>query len=400
MHFAEINDTTIRYRVSGDIKGPAVIFANSLGTDLTIWDDVVERLPAGYAIIGYDKRGHGLSAMPTAKITIQDHAADLIALADHLELSSFVICGVSVGGLIAQAVATLVPGRVRGLVLCNTGAKIGPPQIWNDRIAAIEERGLAPMADAVMERWFTPAFHETSRAKLAGYRAMLTRMPAAGYIATCEAIRDADLTETTAQIAVPTLCIAGEGDLATPPALVQSLAGLIDGAVYHEIPDCGHIPSVEQPEICATFISRFLDTIEEDCLAEAPGDIASARGMAVRRKVLGDAHVDRAQAQATALDQKFQSFITDGAWGRVWSGHHFSLRERSIVTLALLAAMGQDDEVEMHLRATRNTGATPDDIAEALMHVAVYAGVPRANHALKTAKRVFAETGTGGSSDD
>lgn len=114
-------------------------------------------------------------------------------------------------------------------------------------------------------------------------------------------------------------------------------------------------------------------------------------GMAVRRKVLGDAHVDRAGAQITDLDADFQTFITEGAWGSVWSRPHFTLRERSIVTIALLAALGQDDEVAMHVRATANTGATKDDIREALMHVAVYAGVPAANHAFKIVKKVFAE---------
>lgn len=114
-------------------------------------------------------------------------------------------------------------------------------------------------------------------------------------------------------------------------------------------------------------------------------------GMNVRRKVLGDAHVDRASAQMTDLDADFQAFITEGAWGSVWSRPNFTLRERSIVTIALLAALGQDDEVAMHVRATANTGATKDDICEALMHVAVYAGVPAANHAFKIVKKVFAE---------
>jgi 4-carboxymuconolactone decarboxylase len=114
-------------------------------------------------------------------------------------------------------------------------------------------------------------------------------------------------------------------------------------------------------------------------------------GMAVRRQVLGDAHVDRATAQMTEFDSDFQTFITEGAWGSVWSRPHFTKRERSIVTIALLAALGQDDEVAMHVRATRNTGATKDDIKEALMHVAVYAGVPAANHAIKIVKKTFAE---------
>ena len=113
--------------------------------------------------------------------------------------------------------------------------------------------------------------------------------------------------------------------------------------------------------------------------------------MMVRRQVLGDAHVDRASAAITPFDAPFQRFITEGAWGSVWAGHQFTRRERSIVTIALLAALGQDEEVAMHVRATRNTGASAQDIAEALMHVAVYAGVPAANHAIKIAKKTYAE---------
>ncbi|NTF44833.1 4-carboxymuconolactone decarboxylase [Rhizobium rhizogenes] len=113
------------------------------------------------------------------------------------------------------------------------------------------------------------------------------------------------------------------------------------------------------------------------------------QGMATRRAVLGDDHVDRAQQAVTEFDQPFQELITEAAWGHVWSRPTLSRRERSIVTIALLAALGQDDEVAMHVRATRNTGATRDDICEALLHVAIYAGVPAANHAIKIAKQVF-----------
>ncbi|AGB75264.1 MULTISPECIES: 4-carboxymuconolactone decarboxylase [Rhizobium] len=113
------------------------------------------------------------------------------------------------------------------------------------------------------------------------------------------------------------------------------------------------------------------------------------QGMATRRAVLGDSHVDRAQQGSTEFDQPFQELITEAAWGHVWSRPTLSLRERSIVTIALLAALGQDDEVAMHVRATRNTGATREDICEALLHVAIYAGVPAANHAIKIAKQVF-----------
>ncbi len=114
-------------------------------------------------------------------------------------------------------------------------------------------------------------------------------------------------------------------------------------------------------------------------------------GMRVRRKVLGDAHVDRAEARKTAFDAPFQDFITQSAWGLLWTRPDFTPRERSLVTIALLAGLGNEEELKLHLRATRNTGATREDVREALMHVAVYAGVPRANHAIKLAKEVFAE---------
>ncbi|OCP02758.1 MULTISPECIES: 4-carboxymuconolactone decarboxylase [unclassified Ensifer] len=128
--------------------------------------------------------------------------------------------------------------------------------------------------------------------------------------------------------------------------------------------------------------------------ATAPSD-RYRQGMATRRAVLGDNHVDRAQSTSTDFDRPFQELITEAAWGHVWSRPTWTKRERSIVTIALLAALGQDDEVAMHVRATVNTGASRDDVCEALLHVAIYAGVPAANHAIKIAKQVFAEIDAG-----
>ncbi len=116
-------------------------------------------------------------------------------------------------------------------------------------------------------------------------------------------------------------------------------------------------------------------------------------GMATRRSVLGDAHVDRAEAMTSAFDAPFQDLITEAAWGHVWSRPEWTKRERSMVTIALLAALGHDEEVAMHVRATANTGATPEDIREALLHVAIYAGVPAANHAFKIVKQTYKEMG-------
>jgi 4-carboxymuconolactone decarboxylase len=115
--------------------------------------------------------------------------------------------------------------------------------------------------------------------------------------------------------------------------------------------------------------------------------------MKIRRQVLGDAHVDAAEANKGDFDQAFQALITEGAWGSVWARDTISLRERSMLTLALLAATGNFDEIAMHIRATANTGASPDDVMEALLHVAVYAGAPRANHAIRIARDTYAEMG-------
>lgn len=116
-----------------------------------------------------------------------------------------------------------------------------------------------------------------------------------------------------------------------------------------------------------------------------------AQGMTTRRRVLGDAHVDRAEANKTPFDEPFQALITESAWGSVWSRDTITPRERSMLTIALLAGLGNDHELAMHIRATANTGATPGDVIEALLHVAIYAGVPRANQAIKIAKETFAE---------
>lgn len=126
-------------------------------------------------------------------------------------------------------------------------------------------------------------------------------------------------------------------------------------------------------------------------MAEQVKSIIYEQGMATRRSVLGDAHVDKATAARTNLDAPFQDLITEAAWGHVWSRPHWTKRERSMVTIALLAALGQDEELAMHIRATINTGATQEDVTESLMHVAIYAGVPAANHALKIAKTVYAD---------
>lgn len=258
MRFATVNDVTIHYGVAGNPSKSTIVFANSLGTDFRIWQDVALDLVTDYRVVLYDKRGHGLSDVPGGPYTMEDHVSDLIALLDYLGIDQVIVCGVSVGGMIAQGLAAKAPERIQALVLCDTAHKIGTAQMWNDRMEAVRDGGLTAIADSVMDRWFSTQFLEHQLAQLHGYRNMFTQTSVEGYLATCAAIRDADLSDTTARIKFPTLCVCGEEDGATPPEVVESLALLVEGSWYERITDAGHLPSVEQPQNLARHIRKFL----------------------------------------------------------------------------------------------------------------------------------------------
>ena len=246
----------MHYRTDGPADGPAVVFANSLGTDLRLWDAVVPLLPPGLRLIRFDKRGHGLSDLGGAA-TLDDLADDAIVLIEATTTGPVVFVGLSIGGLIAQSVAARRPDLLRALVLSNTAAKLGTADSWQARIDAISADGLPSIADAVMERWFAPAFR--ARAEMAIWRNMLCRTPKAGYIAACQVLGMADQTEATARLALPTLVIAGEADGASPPDVVQATAALIQGARFHLIPSVGHLPCVEAPEAFAAILAPFVE---------------------------------------------------------------------------------------------------------------------------------------------
>jgi 3-oxoadipate enol-lactonase len=211
-------------------------------------------------MIAYDKRGHGLSSVGRSPYSMDDHVEDLEALLDHLNVKGAVICGVSVGGMIAQGLYAKRPDLVSMLVLCDTAHKIGTPEIWNERIAEVEENGFQDLAEIIMERWFTPDFHEKHPAALQGYFNMLTRQTVEGYAGTCAAIRDADYTQEAGEIKVPTLCVVGDQDGSTPPDLVEEFAGLVSGAKFEIIPGAGHLPSIEQPELLCRIMKKFMVT--------------------------------------------------------------------------------------------------------------------------------------------
>jgi len=257
---AEVSTNGIRLHAnsSGPDNGPAVVFANSIGTEGRIWDRVIPLLPAGVRAIQYDERGQGRSDVPPAPYSIADHAADLSGLIAGLGLDSAVIVGLSIGGLIAQGLWAAEPARIRGLVLMDTASKIATEEFWNARIAAVENGGMAAVADAVMQRWFTPSFRAEQPAELAVWREMLVNSPPEGYIGSCVAIRDANTEAAARSIGVPTLVMCGAQDLATPPETVSALADIVPGARFAMIDGAGHLPCIETPAMVALHIGGFL----------------------------------------------------------------------------------------------------------------------------------------------
>lgn len=248
---------TIHYADSRIGDGPTLVLANSLGTDFRIWDPLLPLLEGIGRIVRYDKRGHGLSDVATPPYSIHDLSDDLKSVTDHLGLESFLLAGVSIGGMIAQDYAARFPNAVNALVCMDTAPKIGDAQLWQDRIDAISKGGLEGIADGVMQRWFTESFRSKNPAKTAGWRNLLTRTTQAGYVGCCAAIRDADLTASTRDLDHPTLVICGAEDGATPPALVRAMADSMKNARYVEIAEAGHIPSLEQPEALGMAMNAF-----------------------------------------------------------------------------------------------------------------------------------------------
>ncbi len=252
------DDITLHAQIDGvdDAAAPTVVFANSLGTTLHLWDPIMDLLPKGLRYIRYDKRGHGQSSVPDAPYTMGQLVSDAEAVCDQLDVRDCVFAGLSVGGMIAQALAVKRMDIVRAMVLSNTAAKIGNPKLWADRIAAVNSNGMAALSDSVMQRWFGRDFYGTPA--MQPWQQMLETTPAAGYTGVCAAIAGTDFFTTTSGLRLPTMGIAGSEDGATPPDLVRETVELIPGSSFHVMRRAGHLPCVEQPEAYAALLNDFL----------------------------------------------------------------------------------------------------------------------------------------------
>lgn len=261
MRFVGANGGVIYFADEGPRGGWTIVFGNSLGTDFRIWDEVAGPLAETMRVIRHDKRGHGLSELRTGPTAIADFATDLAALLDSRDVGKATIIGLSIGGMIAQELYRLRPDLVRSLVLCDTGHRIGTRESWTARIDAVITGGLEAIADGVMRPWFTRDYHDNCADAVAGWRAMLTRTPPAGYLAACGALRDADLTSGARRIRAPTLCIVGDQDPSTPVALARQLTELIPAAKLEIVAGAAHLPCIEKPAVLRGLIEAHLKDV-------------------------------------------------------------------------------------------------------------------------------------------
>ena len=256
--FQTEDNCRIAWRTDGDASNPPLLLANSLGTNLGMWDPQIEAWSKHHFVIRHDMRGHGASQIAAAGFGVDRFARDVLGLLDHLEIVACDFVGLSLGGMVGQWLGVNAPQRLSRLVLANTSAFMGPPESWDARIAAVRSGGMAAIAGAVVERWFTPAFRQSSAEPDVILQMLLATDPE-GYCGACAAIRDMDQRTSVGGISLPTLVIGGTHDPATPPEHAEFLAKTIPAAAL-EMLSAAHLSNIECPGQFSKLVLDFLCT--------------------------------------------------------------------------------------------------------------------------------------------
>lgn len=388
MPFAMSSGARIYWKLEGTDDKPALVLLNSIGTDLGLWDAAMPALLGAFRTLRLDTRGHGASDAPDGDYTLAMLADDVAAVMDAAGIAQAAVAGVSLGGMIAMELALSRPERVSALALICTSATMDKAA-WQDRITKVRMGGTAAIADLAMQRFLSPAFAAGQPAVAESVRRNLVAMAREGYAGAGAAIRDMALIGRIPALACPTLVVVGERDASTPFAgHGENLLAAIPGAALERL-DCGHLAPLEAPSALAGALRAFL----------APGpdtqDAAEAlfdAGLKNRRRVLGDAWVDRSLANRTPFNAEFQAMITRIAWQEIWSRPGLDDRTRRLLVLAITASLGRWEEFRLHVRAGLTRGGfTQDDLKEVLMQTAVYAGVPAGNTGFAEAAAVIKE---------
>ena len=385
MPIVNVNGVELYYDLAGAKGRPLVAFSNSLGATTEMWDGVVDALAGRFQLLRYDAQGHGRSGTRDRPTTMDDLANDLAGLLDSLEIDKAHVVGLSIGGMTAQVFAVLHPQRTESLVLISTAAHMPPPEFWHQRAAKVSEEGPEAVVDTIIPRWFTPEFQERDRTAVKRIRDRFVDSDRLGYARCCEALAEMDLRERIGAITAPTLVIAGANDAVAPPAMGEDIRSRIAGAEMVVLPDCAHLLAVEQPVATAWHIATFVDR------QTGTSGGAFADGLANRRTVLGAPHVERSLEQAGAFGMPWQEFVTRVAWHEAWGDTTLPRKTRSMLTLTTMIALHREEEFKLHLRPALRNGVTLDELGSLIRHVAVYAGIPAGNAAMRWVREVLGD---------
>jgi len=257
MPTAQLEDVHLHYEFSGPEHAPVLLLSNSLGPNRAMWDPQMSELSRSFRVLRYDMRGHGQSQVSPGPYTISQLAADVVHMLDALRIAKVDFCGLSMSGMIGMQLALEAPHRLRRVIVCNTAPKLGTLAAWDTRIQSVQTGGMKAVADAVIERWFTPEFRASAPTAVESTRQMLLHTPAEGYAASCAAIRDLDATASISSIRVPTLIIHGSRDPVTASDDGQKMAAAIPGAQLVNLP-AAHLSNIEAASAFTMAVAKFL----------------------------------------------------------------------------------------------------------------------------------------------
>lgn len=370
---------------------PVVLLIHPIGADLGVWDPLMPVLLPRFRVVRYDQRGHGRTAAVPGTLTVATLAQDALRVLDQLRIERASVCGTSLGGMVGLWLAVHAKARVDRLALLCTSARLGPPEAWLERAALVREQGTAAVAEGSVARWFTPDFAARSPTLVKRMQERVKHTSTEGYAACCEALAQWDIRDRLGEIEARTWILAGGEDPSTPPAHAYALGAAIPNARVTVLEHAAHLALAEHPARVAQLLVEHLDPPVSAVAGEGSDRERAILGERTRRSVLGDMHVDRNQAAANEFTGPFQDFITRYAWAEIWNRPGLSRAERSLITLSVLATLSRDDELALHVRGALRNGLSIEQIRELFMQLAVYAGVPAANHAFAIAQKVLAD---------
>ena len=388
---------------------PLLVVGPSLGTSVTpLWAPAAEHLREEYDVVGWELPGHGRGTPVSEPFTVEELAEGVHRLADRIRAErgrpeeSYLYAGVSVGGAVGLALALAHGDELRGLAVICTGAKIGTAESWIGRAELVEGSGTPTQIIHSAKTWFAPGFLDQQPVVGTELLHSLQEADRANYGLVCRALAVFDVRERLSEIDVPVLTIAGGHDPATPPESLQEIAEGVQSGRSTVYLDASHLAVAEVPDQAAADLTEFFGDLPENAASGAPAvsglpdpsktrDEVKADGMAVRRQVLSDEHVDRAVSATTSFTEPFQDLISRYAWGEIWTRPGLDRKTRSAITLTAMIALGHWSEFEMHVKAARRNDVSVAQIQEIILQSAIYCGVPAANHAFALAKPILEE---------